>query len=54
MSFRSKDEILINELAKQHFNGGGHKYAAGGISFDSMEVTISKLTSLLQAQFHQE
>jgi phosphoesterase RecJ-like protein len=54
MSFRSKDEILINELAKQHFNGGGHKYAAGGISFDSMEVTISKLTSLMQAQFHQE
>jgi phosphoesterase RecJ-like protein len=54
MSFRSKDEIFINELAKQHFNGGGHKYAAGGISFDSMEVTISKLTSLMQAQFHQE
>ena len=54
MSFRSKDEIFINELAKQHFHGGGHKYAAGGISFDSMEVTISKLTSLMQVKFHQE
>jgi phosphoesterase RecJ-like protein len=54
MSFRSKDGIFINELAKQHFQGGGHKYAAGGISFDSMEVTISKFTSLIQAQFNQE
>jgi len=54
MSFRSKDEIFINDLAREHFNGGGHKYAAGGVSFDSMEVTISKLSSLLQAKFHQE
>ena len=54
MSFRSKDGIFINELAKQHFHGGGHKYAAGGISFDSMEVTISKFTSLIQAQFNRE
>jgi phosphoesterase RecJ-like protein len=52
MSFRSKDEIYINELAKQHFNGGGHKYAAGGVSFDNMEVTISKLLSLIPVIFN--
>lgn len=51
MSFRSKDGFFVNELAKQHFNGGGHKYAAGGISFDSMEVTLSRLLSLMEAQF---
>ena len=51
MSFRSKDGVFVNELAKQHFNGGGHKYAAGGISFDSMEVTLSRLLSLMEAQF---
>lgn len=51
MSFRSKDGVFVNELAKQHFNGGGHKYAAGGISFDSMEVTLSRLFSLMEAQF---
>jgi phosphoesterase RecJ-like protein len=54
MSFRSKDGFFVNELAKQHFNGGGHKYAAGGISFDSMEVTLSRLLSLMQAQFRIE
>lgn len=51
MSFRSKDGIFVNDLAKEHFNGGGHKYAAGGISFDSFEVTISKLRSLMEQQF---
>ncbi len=51
MSFRSKDGVFVNELAKQHFNGGGHKYAAGGISFDSMEVTLSRLLSLMELQF---
>jgi len=51
MSFRSKDGVFVNELAKQHFNGGGHKYAAGGISYDSMEVTLSRLLSLMELQF---
>jgi phosphoesterase RecJ-like protein len=51
MSFRSKDGVFVNELAKQHFNGGGHKYAAGGISFDSMEVTLSRLLSLMEGQY---
>ena len=48
LSFRSKDGVFVNELAKLHFNGGGHKYAAGGISFDSMEVTISRILNLIE------
>lgn len=51
MSFRAKDGFFVNEFAKQHFNGGGHKYAAGGISFDSMEVTLSRLLSLMEVEF---
>lgn len=51
MSFRAKDGISVNDLASAHFNGGGHKYAAGGISNDTMEVTLSKLLSLLPTLF---
>lgn len=31
LSFRSKGDFPANELASQHFNGGGHLNAAGGI-----------------------
>lgn len=51
MSFRSKDEVHVNQFAKKHFNGGGHVYAAGGFSPDSMDVTISKLLSLMHELF---
>lgn len=47
MSFRSKGTFNVNQLARDHFNGGGHINAAGGISEDSMEETIAKLKSLL-------
>jgi phosphoesterase RecJ-like protein len=30
ISFRSKGDIPINKIAKEYFNGGGHKNAAGG------------------------
>lgn len=29
-SLRSKGDVDVNQLARQHFNGGGHKNAAGG------------------------
>ena len=31
ISFRSKGDIFVNDLAKKYFNGGGHINAAGGI-----------------------
>ena len=51
ISFRSKGDYYVNELANDHFEGGGHKYAAGGISFDSLENTINKFKSLIPTYF---
>jgi len=37
----------VNEFARAHFNGGGHKNASGGKSFSSLKETIDLFTSLL-------
>ncbi len=47
LSFRSKGNYFVNDFASEHFNGGGHKYAAGGESKDSLDVTISRFKSLV-------
>jgi len=47
LSFRSKGEFLVNEFAKKHFEGGGHKNAAGGNSYLSLEQTVKKFEELL-------
>jgi len=47
ISFRSIGDFSVNELSKTYFNGGGHKNAAGGISYDSLEKTIEKFVSIL-------
>jgi phosphoesterase RecJ-like protein len=47
MSFRSKLNLHVNQLASDLFEGGGHAYAAGGISYLSMEETINKLKDAL-------
>jgi bifunctional oligoribonuclease and PAP phosphatase NrnA len=39
MSFRSKGTYYVNDFAKKHFNGGGHKYAAGGFCERSLSET---------------
>ena len=43
MSFRSKGQYYVNEFAQKYFNGGGHKYAAGGFSERTMEETRKRL-----------
>lgn len=43
MSFRSMGDIVVNKFAGDHFDGGGHMNAAGGISFLSLEETIKKV-----------
>lgn len=48
MSFRSKNEVYVNEFAREHFNGGGHIYAAGGRSDLSFDHTILKLEKLIE------
>lgn len=45
ISFRSKGEFYVNKLAGDHFNGGGHAYASGGISDESLDATIQKFVT---------
>lgn len=40
ISLRSKANYDVNVLARNHFNGGGHVNAAGGMRVDTMENTI--------------
>lgn len=42
ISLRSVGDIPVNEMAKEHFNGGGHSNAAGGRSDLSLQDTIEK------------
>jgi phosphoesterase RecJ-like protein len=46
-SLRSKADFDVNQLAREHWDGGGHKNAAGGKSDLSMEQTVQKLISIL-------
>lgn len=47
ISFRSKGNFDVNTFARTHFNGGGHKNAAGGRSNLNLEDTIAKFISIL-------
>lgn len=47
MSFRSQGEIDVNLFARDNFNGGGHKNAAGGLSHDSLEEVLAKFEKAL-------
>ena len=47
ISFRSVGEFSVNDFARAHFNGGGHRNAAGGMSIDSLDATVEKFESLL-------
>ncbi|MDA9087371.1 bifunctional oligoribonuclease/PAP phosphatase NrnA [Polaribacter sp.] len=52
ISFRSKGaENPINLLAKEHFNGGGHANASGGMSNLSVTETLEKLKGLIPEYF---
>ena len=46
ISLRSKGQIDVNEIAKKYFNGGGHKNASGGKSFDNLENTVKQFKSI--------
>lgn len=46
ISFRSKGKFDVNVLAREHFNGGGHMNASGGVSYKSLPETIQQFESL--------
>ena len=41
VSLRSRGEVDVNLFARKYFDGGGHKNAAGGKSYVSMDETIA-------------
>jgi len=47
ISLRSKGNFSVQEIAKAHFKGGGHKNASGGYSYIGLRPTIKKLKSIL-------
>jgi len=47
ISFRSQGDFDVNQFARDHFNGGGHRNAAGGKSVVSMEETVRKFENLV-------
>jgi phosphoesterase RecJ-like protein len=52
-SFRSKGNFDVNVFARNHFEGGGHKNAAGGRSSEGFEQNIKRFKEVLQ-QYEQQ
>ena len=48
ISFRSKRDIDVSAFAQKYFNGGGHRNAAGGISFKGLKETEADFLSYLK------
>ncbi len=46
-SFRSKGNFSVDKLAREHFNGGGHRNAAGANLETSLAETVSKFRDIL-------
>lgn len=49
LSLRSKGAFRVNEVAHEHFNGGGHHNAAGGAMEASLDEVVAKFKSILPA-----
>ncbi|UKN01888.1 bifunctional oligoribonuclease/PAP phosphatase NrnA [Paracrocinitomix mangrovi] len=47
ISFRSKGAVPVSEMAKNHFNGGGHLNASGGKFVGKIEDAIDKFVTIL-------
>lgn len=50
LSFRSKTDFDVNRFARKHYDGGGHKNAAGAISEYNLPQTLENLKSQLEAE----
>ncbi len=49
-SFRSIGDVDVNQLARKHYAGGGHKNAAGGKSFQSLAHTEQDFIALINKE----
>jgi phosphoesterase RecJ-like protein len=52
-SFRSKGDFDVNVFARTHFEGGGHKNAAGGRSSEDVEENVKKFKTIIH-QYEQQ
>jgi len=52
ISFRGSEGCIVNTIASEQFNGGGHKFAAGGSSKTSLNKTLKKIERLIPKYFH--
>jgi bifunctional oligoribonuclease and PAP phosphatase NrnA len=50
LSLRSEGAVPVNLWAKEYFAGGGHKNAAGGVSYLTLKETIAKFENLVKAK----
>lgn len=50
ISFRSKGDLDTNQLARKHFNGGGHINASGGKYVKSLEETIADFKTIIEKE----
>ncbi len=48
VSLRSIGDFDVNEFARKHYKGGGHKNAAGGKSYKSMNSTLTEFENILK------
>jgi len=46
-SFRSKGNFHVNHFSRDHFDGGGHRNAAGGEAKLTLEASVEKFRQLL-------
>ncbi len=47
VSFRSTGNFAVNNLAKEYFNGGGHRNAAGGVCREPLNKVVERFEQLL-------
>ena len=47
LSLRSKGDISVQEICRQHFNGGGHKNASGGVVYKPLSYVLRKLEEVI-------
>lgn len=50
LSFRSKGDFPVNEFARKYFGGGGHKNAAGGEYYESLDCTVNHFLESLRKE----
>ena len=53
LSLRSKDDINVQQIASNHFNGGGHKNASGGSAYAKLEDVIARFKKIIPTYLKQ-